>query len=156
MDTTLIVLLVANFVILAVLSARIWSLRAEMRRDTLQSAIDTQGDSGVREQRPHPPTPIARRSDPLAAAAVQRERAAYLQGLLEGRRLGAAMMGGEVAAAAEAGPRPGPRPAGPNEGAGPAETARVDEKASRVFRVIRFRRPGPTPRRGRGGQGAVP
>ena len=37
MDTTLIVLLVANFVILAVLSARIWSLRAEMRRDTLQS-----------------------------------------------------------------------------------------------------------------------
>ena len=152
MDTTLIVLLVANFVILAVLSARIWSLRAEMRRDTLQSAIDTQGDSGVREQRPHPPTPIARRPDPLAAAAVQRERAAYLQGLLEGRRLGAAMMGGEVAAAAEA----GPRPAGPNEGAGPAETARVDEKASRVFRVIRFRQPGPTPRRGRGGQGAVP
>ena len=146
MSTTLmIVLLVTNFVILAVLSARLWSLRAEMRRDTLRSAIDAQGDSGVREQRPRSPTPIAHRPDPLAAAAVQRERAAYLQGLLEGRRLGCAMMGGEVAVAAA----PRPRPAGPEEGAGPAETARVDEKASRVFRVIRFRQPGPTPRRGR-------
>ena len=145
MDTTLIVLLVANFVILAVLSARIRSLRAEMRRDTLRSAIDTQGDGGVRGQRPRSPTPIARRPDPLVAAAVQRERAAYLQGLLEGRRLGDAMMGGEVASAAEA----GPQPAGPEEGAGPAETARVDEKASRVSRVIRFCQPGPTPRRGR-------
>lgn len=148
MSTTLIVLLVANFVILAVLSARIRSLRAEMRRerrDTLRSAIDTQGDGGVRGQRPRSPTPIARRPDPLVAAAVQRERAAYLQGLLEGRRLGDAMMGGEVASAAEA----GPRPAGPEEGAGPAETARVDEKASRVSRVIRFCQPGPTPRRGR-------
>ena len=134
MDPTAWTVVVAAIAVLAAIGASFWSLREELR--ALGRRIDAQGDRGAREQRPRSPTPIARRPDPPAAAAVQRERAAHLQGLLEGQRLGAAMMGGEVAAAAA--PGAPPRPAGPEEGAGPADTARGDEKASLV---IRFRPP---------------
>ena len=159
MDPTAWTVVIAAIVVLAAIGASFRSLRGELRAQgrridaqvedrrhridaqthDLRNAIDAQGDRGVREQPPRSPTPIARRPDPLAAAAVQRERAAHLQGLVEGRRLAAAMMGGEVAAAGV--PGAPPRPAGPEEGAGPAETARGDEKASRAIRVVRFRPP---------------
>ena len=159
MDPTAWTVVIAAIVVLAAIGASFRSLRGELRAQgrridaqvedrrhridaqthDLRNAIDAQGDRGVREQPPRSPTPIARRPDPLAAAAVQRERVAHLQGLVEGRRLAAAMMGGEVAAAGV--PGAPPRPAGPEEGAGPAETARGDEKASRAIRVVRFRPP---------------